>query len=764
MGVVEQGSFAEYLAGLDEAALTEVLRKRPDVRAEPVPRGFVQLAERLSGHESLAAALWAASRDAVTVSRAVAALGGSASAASVARMLGVPEESVRTPVAELCARGLAWMSSHQVSLPEPLAAHWVAEIGGGRPAATIAKTAYAEDLRATVAALGVDTDGLRKVELTDRLSEALTDIQALAKVLATLSAPAREVLHAMRHNRGRDYQFYGADGDKRVRPLEAAGLVINGHHGWELPQEVAVAAWMAEQRSALTGRPDIPVAATSPPQAGTTAQEAVRTVTSLLDDARSKPVAALKKGGVGARERSRVAAQLAIPTEVVSLAIDLSYAAGLLGRVGSGYAPTEAYARWRDAEPARQWAELVTAWFALEFAPTSRETHDDKECPPPLPLSSGAGIMRRALLRAAAGGRSVASAGQQIDWFCPLHGYDASLSRQKLAAAVREGELLGVIAADALTEGGEHLVAVTDEDAPEQLASRVATAFPDAACTIILQSDLTAVVSGQPSLSVSRLLTAAAVRETHGAASIWRFSAESVRAALDAGWTADDLRAQLAAIADRPLPQPLDYLITDTGRQHGHVRVRGVRSCVIADEATAAEVLHTRKLAKLQLALLSPTVLASPAEPDNVLAALRAAGFAPVAEDGTGTVVIQRRDDQEAAKASRAATPGRTRLDAAALVAQLRADPAGENFAATDTYQHLAKLNPQLPDAELILLADALDEQHDIRISYRDKNGTRSWREVQPRRLYGRWLTSWCYLRNGERDFTVGNIASVAPA
>ncbi|WP_163507097.1 helicase-associated domain-containing protein [Fodinicola acaciae] len=757
---MEQGSFAEYLAGLDEAALTEVLRRRPDVRAEPVPRGFVQLAERLSGHESLGAAMREVDRDAVTVSRAVAALGGSSKTASVARMLDAPEESVRTSVAELCARGLAWTHEGVVSLPEPLAAHWLAEIGGGRPAATIAKTAYADDLRATVAALGVDTDGLRKVELVDRLSEALTDVQALAKILAALPRSARDVLDSMRHNQGRDYYFYGAGIDKRIQPLREAGLVIKLNHGWELPQEVAATAWLADQGTALTGRPDIPVAATSPSPVHTTA---VRTVTGLLDDARSRPIAALKKGGVGARERSRLAAQLAVDTEVVSLAIDVSYAAGLLGRADSGYAPTEAYAQWRDAEPARQWAELVIAWFTLELAPTSRETQDDKECPPPLPLASGAGMMRRALLRAAAGGRSVTAAGRQIDWFCPLHGYDAGQSRQKLAAAVREGEVLGIIAADTLTDGGEQLVAT--KDAPEQLAGRVAAAFPDAACKVIPQSDLTAVVSGQPSLAVSRLLTAAAVRETHGAASIWRFSADSVRAALDAGWTSDDLRAQLAAIADRPLPQPLDYLIADVGRQHGHVRVRSVRSCVIADEATAAEMLHTRKLAKLQLALLSPTVLASTAEPDDVLTVLRAAGFAPVAEDATGAVIVQRPDDQEAAgKASRTAIPGRARVEATELAARLLADPHGANSATTDTYRQLANLNSQLTEAELILLADALDEKHDILISYRDKNGTRSWREIQPLQLYGRWLTAWCHLRNGERDFTVANIGSVAPA
>lgn len=85
------GSFAGHLAGLDEAALADLLRLRRDVRAEPVPRGFTRLAQRLGGPDSLAAALRAVNRDAIVVGQAVAALRQSATVATVARLLGAPE-------------------------------------------------------------------------------------------------------------------------------------------------------------------------------------------------------------------------------------------------------------------------------------------------------------------------------------------------------------------------------------------------------------------------------------------------------------------------------------------------------------------------------------------------------------------------------------------------------------------------------------------------------------------------------------------------
>ncbi len=57
-----------------------------------------------------------------------------------------------------------------------------------------------------------------------------------------------------------------------------------------------------------------------------------------------------------------------------------------------------------------------------------------------------------------------------------------------------------------------------------------------------------------------------------------------------------------------------------------------------------------------------------------------------------------------------------------------------------------------------------MDHQHDVVIAYRDNNGTRTVRQIQPQQFYGKWLDSWCRLRNGQRDFSVASIESVSPA
>jgi hypothetical protein len=400
------------------------------------------------------------------------------------------------------------------------------------------------------------------------------------------------------------------------------------------------------------------------------------------------------------------------------------------------------------------------AWFTLELAPTSREIDDGTEVAPPLRMESTAGLIRRALLRAAAGGRSLASAAEHLDWFCPLHGYDESGLARKIDAALSEGRAVGLVTGDRLTALGELLLAVVDRvDALDVLAERAADLLPVVHGMVVLQSDLTAVVSGQPDATTARVLAAAATTETVGAATIWRFSPASIRAALDAGYQAGDLCAELATISGRPLPQPLDYLISDVARRHGNIRVRPTRCVLTAPESETAEMLATRSLRALQLSRVAPTVLTSPHEPEKILTALRKAGFAPMPADTDGAVVVPAAP-APATPRMRPPSAARRRVPAAELAARLL---TGTSTVHSATHRDLAALASSLDAAEIAVLADALDHGRDVRITYRNKAGNRTVRDIRPQELYGRWLRSWCHLRTAEREFTVSGIETVGP-
>ena len=755
-------SFADHLAGLDVARLTALLEHRPDVLVEPVPRGVGQLALRLGGADSLSRALSTMNHDHVVTARAIAL--GAATVPSLATRLRASEAAVRQAVDELCARGLAWETDGQVELPERLTDHFAARLAGFRPLARIAGQSRVEDLRVAVTGLGGDPAGLRKPELIERIDTLVNDVATVTRVIAGLPVPVPEFLDTLCRTGG-TYYFggFGRRSEDHIAALVRAGLLVGGSYGQpELPRELAVGLLFGE-RDQVTGRPQLPASTDQPDDGRAAADAALLALTTLLDEARSRPLAALKKGGVGTRERTRLATRLGVAEP--GLWIDLAHAAGLLVASPTGYAATAGYDGWREEDPGTRWAQIALAWWALDLAPTSRETSDDSEVPPPLPLTSAGGILRRALLRAAAGGVSLRAAGGQVDWFCPLHSYDEKGRALKVAAAVHEATLLGVVVGDRLSALGEHLVELAGHgNADEELARRSAALLPAARGLLVLQSDLTAVVSGQPSAGAARLLAAAATPESRGVASTWRFTPKSVCGALDTGWTADELRSELAAISGRPLPQPLDYLITDVARRHGSVRLRGSRSCITGSEGEITEILHTRSLHTLHLSQLAPTVLTSPFELDNVLAKLRAAGFAPMPEDADGMVIVPERAGGQAPTPTAAARAPRERPRVAAADLAVRLLTARDSDPGVSaTHGRLAELAPHLDAAEVALLADALDLGRDVRITYRNKEGNRTVREIAPQQLYGRWVSSWCHLRSGEREFSVAGIESVSP-
>jgi hypothetical protein len=186
---------------------------------------------------------------------------------------------------------------------------------------------------------------------------------------------------------------------------------------------------------------------------------------------------------------------------------------------------------------------------------------------------------------------------------------------------------------------------------------------------------------------------------------------------------------------------------------------------VVADEALATEILNTRSLAKLKLARLAPTVLTSPAEPRRVLDLLRAAGMSPVAEDPSGAIVVEHRDEHRAETDAITDVRPRTRLGATELAKRLTTGPNGDHGTPTShTVDLLTELNPSLDEAELVLLSHAVDNHDDVVIAYHDKNNSHSIREIRPVRIQGRWLVAFCHLRGADREFTIANIESVAPA
>src|SRR4029453_4575219 len=121
---------------------------------------------------------------------------------------------------------------------------------------------------------------------------------------------------------------------------------------------------------------------------------------------------------------------------------------------------------------------------------------------------------------------------------------------------LHEAELLGLMGSGALTQLG----AAIAEDNPDEALSILGEHLPAAPRPVLPQADLTAVAPGYLAPDLSAKLHLMADAEGQGPATIYRFSATSIRRALDAGNDAEGLLAFLRRHSATAVPQPLEYL------------------------------------------------------------------------------------------------------------------------------------------------------------------------------------------------------------
>lgn len=122
---------------------------------------------------------------------------------------------------------------------------------------------------------------------------------------------------------------------------------------------------------------------------------------------------------------------------------------------------------------------------------------------------------------------------------------------------------------------------------------------------------------------------------------------------MEAGRDAAGILAWLGEHAARGVPQPLAYLVEDLGRRFGQARV-GTAGCYLRsdDASLVAEILADKRVSRLGLRRIAPTVAVSDRAPGAVLDQLRAAGYLPAGEEADGTLAVAR------PAARRATAPG----------------------------------------------------------------------------------------------------------
>ncbi|MXM67624.1 DNA-binding protein [Streptomyces sp. HUCO-GS316] len=825
-------SLAEALRGRDDASLAVLLRARPDL-ITPVPTDLTQLATRAGTRASAVRAVERLDRFALQTAEALAVAADPASYDELLGLMtgdeGDPAVAAALPraVATLRDQALVWGDDDRMRLvrtarellaPSP---QHPSPTGLGPTVAEATSGMSPGRIQDIVTAAGLPSTH-DSVSAVDALSALFRDRRRMAKLLAEVPEESREVLSRLVW--GPPYGQITPDPAPHLRRLLDRGLLLPATPGTvALPREVAL--HLRDGRAHRTVEPVPPTveaAGTHRPQvvdatAAGQAYTALATVEELLKDWDEGGPAVLRAGGLSVRDLKRTAVALDVSEPVAAFWVELAYAAGLLasdGEADERYAATPAYDEWLEQPAAQRWARLAAVWLHATRTAGVVGGRDAKErtlsaLGPGLDRSAAPEVRHRVLTLLAGlpqgTSPSADSVLARLRWERPLRGpqQQGDDLRGRLARwTLTEAELLGVTGRGALSAHGRALLGAPAPKPPDEeprgpgdklpvhhvpvpveplspteqatasaAAARLLTPLlPEPLDHVLLQADLTAVAPGPLERPLADMLGVLADVESKGGATVYRFTPGSVRRALDAGRSASDLHAFLAAHSRTPVPQPLAYLIDDVARKHGHLRV-GVASAYVRcdDDALLNEILADKRSAGLGLRRLAPTVLAAQTDPAALLEGLRAMGCAPAAESAEGDVLITR------AHAHR--TPPRTAPepvpegppvpDATLLAAAIRAVRAGDRASTaplkpTTAPATAGELPRTTPAETLATMQAAVLTGEALWIGYVNAEGAASQRVIAPIRVEGGFVTAYDHTADEVRTYPLHRVTGVA--
>jgi len=773
-------TLADALRGWDDGALAALVLARPDL-ARPAPADLGQLATRAGGRGSVALAVDRLDTAHLAVVEGLALLPEPVSRAELERLVYAAPATVATVLRRLAGLALVWGDNTDLRLvrvakdvvgptPAGLGPGLVPLLTAARPARV---HALADDLQIAPAADSMVVATRIAAAYADpawtrnRIDEASTAAGAEApRLLDRLAAgPPTGRLGAVPP----DVRIATATG--ALQHLVARGLLVTvDDRTVTLPREVGLVLRGGRTTSAPVDTPPQPT--TAPAHADLVdssgagaAHDTVRRVELVLERFGASPPAVLRSGGIGVRDVRALAGELGVDEGETGLLLEVARAAGLLGvgdhpERGEVWAPTGDLDRFRALPAADRWVRLASAWLSTARATVlvgGRDEHDRPVNPLAPGLERGAvAALRRSTLQVfvdVGPGVAVDDAQQVVDAVAWTRPRRVALRDATVLHTLVEAAQLGVLAGRALTGAG--LALLTD---PDKAADRLGTLLPEPVDHVLLQADLTAVAPGPLEPVIAHGLALLADVESRGGATVYRFGADTVRRALDAGWPVAEVHTFLATHSRTPVPQPLTYLVDDAARRHGQLRVGAGEAYVRADDPAELDaVLADASLAALRLRRVAPTVALTDAPADVVVAGLRRAHRAPLLEGADGCQVstepIRHRARSRPAPAHD--LPALTAAEAAAVAAAIR---AGEHARAArpgggrDTGP--ARLVQQLQAA--------VEDRRTVWLAYLDDTGTVSERVVDPVGVDGGRLTAYDHRSARTRGFTLHRISHVA--
>jgi hypothetical protein len=701
--------YAATLAALGDQQLARLLERRRDLLAASAPSSFAELASRAGSPASLAAAVGLLDRGTLQLTELLAVVGLPTTVTTLAEAAGpgLDRERLLEGLDRLAELGLAVTTPDgTISGPHGIGAAFGDPGQLGPSVAELAKIAVTMEQLARVAGhLGLEVPAdARKGDLVALVSDGLADPAVLAGALEHAGEPERRLLDQALAGHGPITVMGVGDGRFARHPdAEPASWLLD--HGLLLPTTYSQFVVPREARIGLRGGlvfpdwPPPPLLAPLDPvddaaeRAGAAAMRLVLAAEGLLGRLDRDPLPLTQSGTVAMRDLRRLARELELGDDELSLLADLLVEAGLLAVGGSwehrslGLRP-EADAWLADGRAAR-WADLAVAWRDSELAfedHLAQRLGQAAGTEPARALGgnrrSSALARRRGLLaglteRPDGAAAELAGLADLLAWRQPLAWPRPDGHRGAAALVLEAAKLLGLaVDSGGRVAPGPAAAAWVDGAGPAELAEPMRRQLPDGSDRLLIAGDLTVVAPDGLAPVVAVRLGQLADREQGGT---WRVHEASLRRAFDEGATPDELLDFLRGHTSTPLPQALEYLVKDTARRHGRLRVGGAATYLRGDPALVAAAVRSAGGRRLGLRELAPGVAVTSQSQHELLAALRKSGELPLAEEPDGTPRPESRKPVrhsgrgQPSVPGAASRPGRS-LTAGELVARLRAN------------------------------------------------------------------------------------------
>ena len=730
---METRSFADYLRGLDDPELLSLFALRPDL-VSPIPHDIASLAVRTNSAPSLARAVERLNEWQFQVLEACAALDEPMSEKDI---VAVTDPSAKFVIPLLSNMALLYKSKDGYRLPSSLR-----EVLGSEPA-------------------GLGPASMAKLSMK-KLDDAPEEAK---KVLEKLTwGPPRGSVGDIR-NPGPGIAWLLKE--NFLVPLDQRTVI--------LPRNVAI--YLRGGKIHKHPSPNPPVLTGRNVAQKIVDRAAIANISTILRWCEEilnfwseEAPSALRAGGLGVRDLKVAAQHLGVDETCAAFVAELVYLNGLVVIDGDDRVlPTHAFDIWLTQNSQARWRSLVSLWLI-----TSRvsglvgraESKHISALGPELDRVNASSTRRLTLEMLAQHPEispDVDALLALIKWKSPAR-RNPGLQGDLVRWTLREAEWLGLTGQGAISKYGLSFLSGGDD-------YEINSDLPKPVDHILIQGDNTAIAPGRLEIGLARTLDSIADIESRGGATVYRFSESSIRRGLDHGKTGEEIKDFLRRTSKTPVPQPLEYLISDVAKRHGRLRVGNTSSYLRCEDPTLlTQIVSDKKLEGFPIRRIAPEVLICDLDANEFMIALRNAGYMPAAESSTGVLITGQKVNRAKSKPRPPRVIGEIETPTEeTLLSAIRALRAAERSSHKQrslrelTDNALGSLPRTTANETLDLLHKFIVQGHTLSIGYADNNGSVTHRIIDPLSISAGSLIARDHGTGEIQTFRIPRITGVAP-